>query len=160
MELYRIPTRATVVRILLDDGRSLDGQLFTSDAGPGGRPQNLLDHLNDAASDFVPLASGRESILVNKAGIVWVQLSGEAAEEIAVDAEGGHRVPVRLSLAGGISLVGVFSIVMPPERSRVLDYLNAAGRFVPVFGEGAVTLVQRRFVVLARSVEGGADRSA
>jgi len=54
----------------------------------------------------------------------------------------------------------VFSIVMPPERSRVLDYLNAAGRFVPVFGEGAVTLVQRRFVVLARSVEGGADRSS
>ena len=160
MEIYRIPRRATVVRILLDDGRSLDGQLFTSDLGPGGRPEHLLHHLNDAATEFVPLASGRESILINKAGIVWAQLTGEAAAEIALDAEGGNRVPVRLSLTGGISLVGVLSVVMPPERSRVLDYLNAAGRFIPIFGEGAVTLVQRRFVVLARSVEGGADRNA
>ena len=43
---------------------------------------------------------------------------------------------------------------MPPERSRVVDYLNAAGRFLPLFGEGVVTLVQRRFVVSLRSGEG------
>jgi hypothetical protein len=127
--------------------------VFTADAGPGGRPENLLDHLNDGGSEFIPLASGHESVLLNKAGIVWAQLTGEAAHEISIDAAGGRRVPVRLSLTGGISLVGLFAVVMPPERSRVLDYLNAAGRFVPVFGEGAVTLVQRRFVVLVRSTD-------
>jgi hypothetical protein len=151
MEIYRVPTRETTVRILLDDGRTLDGNLFTADTGPGGRPEDLLHHLNDSGSEFLPLASGRESILLNKAGIVWVQISGEAAEEIAADCGGGRRVPVRLSLTGGVSLVGVLSVVMPQERSRVLDYFNAAGRFVPVFGEGAVTLVQRRFVVVVRS---------
>ena len=151
MELYRVPTRETTVRILLDDGRTLDGNLFTADAGPGGRPEDLLHHLNDAGSEFLPLVSGRDSVLLNKAGIVWVQLSGEAAEQIAADSDGGRRVPVRLSLTGGVSLVGMLSVVMPPERSRVLDYFNACGRFVPVFAEGAVTLVQRRFVVLVRS---------
>ncbi|HEX4823366.1 MAG TPA: hypothetical protein VFV19_03565 [Candidatus Polarisedimenticolaceae bacterium] len=159
MEIYRIPTRETAVKLLLDDGRSLDGQLYTADTGPAGRPEHLLHHLNDPDTEFVPLASGRENILINKAGIVWAQFVGEAAEEIALDAEGGRRVPVRLSLTGGISLVGVLSIVMPPERSRVLDYLNAAGRFLPVFGEGAVTLVQRRFVVVARSAESGSGAS-
>jgi len=154
MEIYRIPRRETTVRLLLDDGRAIDGTLFTSDSGPGGRPEHLLDNLNDTGIEFVPLASGHESVLLNKAGIVWAQITGPAAEEIAADAESGRRVPVRLSLTGGVSLVGVLSIVMPPERSRVLDYFNAAGRFVPVFGEGAVTLVQRRFVVLVRSIEG------
>jgi hypothetical protein len=153
MEIYRIPRREMSVRILLDDGRSLDGTLFTSDTGPGGRPVDLLHHLNDPSEDFVPLSNGSDRFLLNKAGIIWAQATGDAAEEIAAEAAGGHRVPVRLSLAGGVGLVGTLSIVMPPERSRVLDYLNAAGRFVPLFGEGTVTLVQRGFVVVVRTAE-------
>lgn len=153
MEIYRIPRREMSVRILLDDGRSIDGSLFTSDTGPGGRPMDLLHHLNDPSEEFVPLSSGADRFLLNKAGIIWAQASGEAAREIAEESLGGHRVPVRLSLAGGVSLVGTLSIVMPPERSRVLDYLNSAGRFVPLFGEGTVTLVQRGFVVVVRAAD-------
>lgn len=153
MEIYRIPRRETAVRILLDDGRSIDGALFTSDTGPGGGPEDLLHHLNDASEEFVPLSSGTDRFLLNKAGIIWAQATGEAAREIAAEMAGGHRVPVRLSLTGGVNLVGTFAVVMPPERSRVLDYLNAAGRFVPLFGEGTVTLVQRGFVVVVRAAD-------
>jgi hypothetical protein len=153
MEIYRIPRHETSVRILLDDGRSLDGKLFTADAGPGGRPESLLHHLNDAGEEFVPLSCGADSFLLNKAGIIWTQTTGGDAEEIAEAAGGGRVVPVRLSLTGGISLVGTLSVVMPPERSRVLDYLNAAGRFVPLFGEGTVTLVQRGFIVVVRAAD-------
>ena len=60
---------------------------------------------------------------------------------------------VRLTLAGGVSVVGMLMIVMPQERSRVVDYLNASGRFLPVYGEGIVTLVQRRYIVTVRSGE-------
>jgi hypothetical protein len=153
MEIYRIPRREMAVRIFLDDGRSIDGSLFTSDTGPGGRPEDLLHHLNDPSEEFVPLSSGRDRFLLNKAGIIWAQITGDAAREISADIGEGHRVPVRLSLAGGVNLVGTFSVVMPPERSRVLDYLNAAGRFVPLFGEGTVTLVQRGFVVVVRAAD-------
>jgi hypothetical protein len=153
MEIYRIPRRELSVRILLDDGRSLDGTLFTADSGPSGRPEDLLQHLNDASEEFVPLSNGSDRVLLNKAGIIWAQIAGEAAQEVSAEFEGGRQVPVRLSLTGGVSLVGTFSIVMPPERSRVLDYLNAAGRFVPLFGEGTVTLVQRGFVVVVRTAE-------
>jgi DNA polymerase-4 len=41
-----------------------------------------------------------------------------------------------LTLTGGLSVVGKLSIVMPPERNRVVDYMNAAGRFLPLFGDG------------------------
>jgi hypothetical protein len=155
MEIYRVPRREVQVRILLDDGRTLDGTLFTAEAGTGGRAEDVLHLLNGTDVEFVPLVSGKDSFLLSKAGVIWVQVTGEAAREIAEDAEAGRRVPVRLTLAGGLSLVGTFSILMPPERSRVVDYLNACGRFLPLFGEGAVTLVQRGFVVTVRSSESG-----
>jgi hypothetical protein len=154
MEIYRIPRREVEARILLDDGRTLDGKVFTTDSVPGGRPEDVLHLLNDASEDFLPLVCGRDSFLLNKAGIIWVQLTGANAAEVAEQAESGRPAPVRLTLAGGLSLVGTFSIVMPPERQRVIDYLNAAGRFVPLFGDGAVTLVRRSFVVSVRSAEG------
>ena len=151
MELYRIPRREVPARILLDDGRTLDGKVFTTDSVPGGRPEDVLHLLNDTSEDFVPLVCGNDSFLLNKAGIIWVQLTGANAEEVAEHAESGRPAPVRLTLAGGLSLVGTLSIVMPPERARVIDYLNAAGRFVPLFGDGSVTLVRRSFVVSVRS---------
>jgi hypothetical protein len=154
MEMYRVPRREVPVRILLDDGRTVDGILFTAETAAGGRAEDVLHFLNGGDVEFIPVMSGKDSILLNKAGIIWVQLSGDAAREIADEADGGVRVPVRLSLPGGMSVMGTMKIVMPPERSRVLDYLNAAGRFLPLFGEGVVTLVQRRFVVTVRSGEG------
>jgi hypothetical protein len=100
------------------------------------------------------LVCGRDSFLLNKAGIVWVQLTGALAREIAGETVDARHVPARLSLAGGISVVGTLAIAMPPERSRVVDYLNAAGRFLPLLSEGTVTLVQCRFVVTVRSGTG------
>ena len=103
---------------------------------------------------------GKDSFLLNKAGIIWVQLSGQGAREVAATHRIGRPVPVRLSLAGGLSVVGTLSIVMPPERNRVVDYMNAVGRFVPLFGDGITTLVQRGFVVSVRSADGdGSARS-
>jgi hypothetical protein len=156
MDIYRIPRREVSVRILVDDGRTLDGVLFTTDNGPGAPPEDVLHLLNATDQDFVPLVCGRDSFLLNKAGIIWVQVSGAAAQEIAVATIAARSVPTRLTLTGGLSLVGTLAIAMPPERSRVLDYLNAAGRFLPLFGEGSVTLVQRGFVVTVRSGEGAA----
>ena len=154
MDIYRIPRREAPVRILLDDGRALDGNLSTAETGPGGRPEDVLHYLNGTDEGFVPLLCGSDSLLLNKAGIVWVQLTGALAREIADDAVDARHVPARVSLAGGLTVFGTLAIAMPPERSRVLDYLNAAGRFLPLLGDGTVTLVQCRFVVTVRSGTG------
>ena len=150
MEIYRVPRREVLVRILMDDGRTLEGTLFTAESRAGGYPEDVLLHLNHEDAEFVPLQSEGESFLLNKAGILWVQVTGYAAAEIRDEAGAGRTVPVVCSLAGGSSVAGSLVIVMPLERSRVLDYLNAPGRFVPIFGEGSATLVQRRFIVTVR----------
>jgi hypothetical protein len=160
VEIYKVPRRELDVRILLDDGRTLDGSLFASITDSMGGPEDALHFLNSNSEDFIPLMCGKDSFLLNKAGIIWVQLSGESAREVAESHNTGRSVPVRLSLAGGLSVVGTLSIVMPPERNRVLDYMNAMGRFVPLFGDGVATLVQRGFVVSVRSADGNGASSS
>jgi hypothetical protein len=151
MELLRIPRRRVHTRILLDDGRSLEGELYTAPAVTAGRPESVLEHLNDPTEDFMPLAVGEDRFVLNKAGILYAQLDGDPTEAGEHLPEAAHVVPVRLTLAGGMGLLGRFHVVMPPERSRVLDYLNAAPRFLPLWRDGQVTLVQRSFIVSVRS---------
>jgi len=152
MDIYRVPKNETRVRILLDDGRTLDGSIFTSLTGPLGGPETILDRLTDASEEFLPLACGDDRLLLNKTGIILVQCPAEAVGSAAGE-QGAKEVPVRVSLAGGTSLLGRLSIRMPPERARVLDYLNSAPRFVPLLGEREVTLIQKHFIVTVRSAE-------
>jgi hypothetical protein len=154
MDLYKVPKIETQVRILLDDGRTLDGSIFTSVTGPRGGPETVLDRLTDASEEFLPLACGDDRLLLNKTGIILVQCPPDALGPDA-DERGAKEVPVRVSLAGGTSVLGRLAIRMPPARARVLDYLNSAPRFVPLLGERQVTLVQKHFIVTVRSAAEG-----
>jgi hypothetical protein len=147
MEIFRVPKREVQARILLDDGRTVDCTIYTALTSPEGGPQRVVDRLNDPDEEFLPVHAGEERFLLNRSGIVTVELAGDQETIEGADSEAGKRIPVRLSLTGGIGLLGEFHVVMPPERSRALDYLNAAPRFLPVLGEDRVTLVQRNYIV-------------
>jgi hypothetical protein len=147
---YQVPRREVGATVFLDDGRTLECTLFTAVSSPEGGPQRVLERLNDSGEEFVPVSCGDDRFLVSKTGIVTVRIT-ERDELDAMETDAGREVPVRLCLAGGTSLVGRFRIVMPPERSRVIDYLNEASRFVPLIGEDRLTLVQRRYIVTVHS---------
>jgi len=154
MDVYKVPKVETHVRILLDDGRTLDGTMFTSVTGPHGGPETILDRLADPSEEFVPLACGDDRLLLNKRGIILLQCSFDAIGP-PPDRPIGKEVLVRMSLAGGTSILGRLDIRMPPERARVLDYLNSAPRFVPLLGDQQVTVVQKNFIVTVRNAEEG-----
>ncbi len=149
MDVYRIPRRTVLVRLLLDDGRSLEGGLYAA-AGGGDDYERVLARLNDPEEDFVPLAVGDDRFLLQKAGIVTAELLDPPDPR---DPVGVRVVAARLSLMGGTAVLGRLRVEMPPERARVLDYLNAAPRFVPVWNERGVVLVQRRAIVSVRADE-------
>ena len=153
MKKFQVPSRETSSRVLLDDGRVLECGIFTAAAGPHGHPQSVLERLNDGDEEFIPVTSGDDRFLLNKSGIMTIDVL-DVHKEIELDGldwDAGREVPVRLSLTGGVSLLGRFHIVMPPERSRVVDFLNSAPRFVLLRGEERVTLVQRNYIVSVRS---------
>ena len=64
MDLYRVPKNETRVRILLDDGRTLEGSVYTSPAGPMGLPETILDRLADLSEEFLPLACGDDPMML------------------------------------------------------------------------------------------------
>ena len=72
MEIFRTPQRMVPVRVLLEDGQKLEGGFYVPATGPDGNPGRLLDRLNDASEEFLPLA-GRYETLLNKACIVTVE---------------------------------------------------------------------------------------
>jgi hypothetical protein len=124
--------------------------MFTAVSARDGGPQRVIDRLNDPGEEFVPVSCRDDRFLVNKSGIVTVQIT-QPDEIAAVRTGSGRDAAVRISLTGGISLVGRFEISMPPERSRVMDFLNVAPRFLALFGENRVILVQRSYIVAVRS---------
>jgi hypothetical protein len=154
MDEFRVPRREQSVRVVLDDGRSIEADMFAALTGPDGRPGRILDRLNDSAEAFLPVRSGEDRLLLNKSGMVTIQVEGTAEEVMGPEHAAGREVPVRIGMAGGAGLVGRLLIVMPLERSRVVDYLNDVQEFFPLIGEGQVTLVQKRFVVSVRELEG------
>ena len=152
MDELRIPRHRIAVRMILDDGRNLEAELFVSPVGPDGGPERLANRLNDPEDEFIPVAAGEDRFVLNKSGIIVVQFTGGPEEAGIPETFEGHETPVRLSLTGGLGLIGRLAIAMPPARSRVIDYLNAAPRFVPLLGsDSQITLVQRRFIVSVRS---------
>ena len=54
--------------------------------------------------------------------------------------------------AGGVTLVGTLHVDMPENHQRVLDYLNLAPAFVPLYAGSRLHLVHKRHV--ARLTEG------
>ena len=150
MDTFRVPRRQVEATVLLEGGLELDGKLFTPELGPNGEPGRLQDRLNDPTKDFLPLSTARGPLLLNTGWIVSVRLAaGEEPEESGEP--GGHEaMAVHLRLAGGSTVMGKLPFSMPPERSRLLDFLNAGPRFVKLIDEGGTILVQRRFIVTAR----------
>ena len=141
------------VRVTLENGRTVEGGLYVPAIGPDGQPGRLLDRLNDATERFLPLA-GRHETLLNKSAIVSVQLASGHERAEGIEHEVAREQQVRMALRQGEVVDGWIRYLMPEEKARLLDYLNAAPAFIPVIGERRVTLVQRRFILSIQELSG------
>lgn len=142
MEQYRVPLRSVRVSVRLEDGQVLDGDLSIPEAGEASSRVRAADRLNDDDA-FVPFSRADETDLLNKDRIVWVRIQDPELH----DDGAGSRAMVRLALLDGGEVDGELHYAMPRERERVLDYLNAAPRFLELFEPDGVRLVQRHHIV-------------
>jgi hypothetical protein len=148
VEGLRVPKRRVPVEVVLPSGASRRVSLFVAEAAPGhDGPERPSDVLN-GASPFVP-ALDEESggmTFLNRASIALARVGAE----LEPDPGGGFTIPseheVEVTLTDGSRLAGLVSYVLPPENSRLGDFLNEPAPFFRLLERDGVTLVGRAHV--------------
>jgi len=150
MRLFEIPTRRMPVRVILGPGDELAGELFAPQNGPGGAPTTLDQRLNDETESFLALSTGNANVLIHRKQIVAVHSETPRGDDGVPQLDGGSHVEV--DLAGERRLTGRLVYSMPAGRARLIDYLNAAPRFIALYHADGTTWFNRDKVIRVRAV--------
>jgi hypothetical protein len=142
MNELRVPTVALPAEIACADGRTLLGRIFVPAAASHHEgPTRPEEWINDTRWFFPFLPDDASGPLVlNKEQLVVVSVAFEPTED-----HGELERAVRIE-CGGRTLEGNLHIEMPTNQQRVLDYLNQAPAFVPLYSGDRLHLVHKRHV--------------
>jgi hypothetical protein len=155
----RLPTKVVPVRLALVGGIPAAAEMFVADIARRGR-SHLLDDLADqlgSEASFIPVRWSNRVRLLGKQAVAWIAVrrtdpdappstdfSIEPSEELTLyDRE--HRVEIEL--AKGTKLIGTLLDSSPVDRTRVIDHLNRAGRFVRLWTANEHFLINTTQVV-------------
>ena len=148
MEELRVPKRKTLIEVVLPGGAVRRVEVFLAEfAGAHEGSERLVDLLN-GEGEFFPAfdVEAKQMSFVNRSSLalVWVDagLDAEPAEQVTIPTE--HEV--ELSLLDGGSLRGLVTYVLPPDRARLIDYLNDPSPYFRVHQGARVALVHKRHV--------------
>ena len=148
MDELRVPKRRVAAEVLLPGGAGRRITLFLAEAAPAhAGPERPSDLLN-GGDGFVPAfdEDARAITFLNVGGLAVVRVEREleqtAADALTLPTE--HEVEVLLE--SGSTLRGLVSYLRPPERSRLVDFLNEPAPFFQLIEERAVALVNKRHV--------------
>jgi hypothetical protein len=153
---YRIPKQRVSVEIAMCGGEPELVSVFmhlraASHAGPE-RPSELL--LNDEPFLTVVAADGGVRF-INKAAIAWMSVpldqatNGSLGGPVTID----RCEPIDLTLDDGRIFMGEVSILLPPAKRRLQDFLNGSAQFIEVRSSRAVHFVNRDRIVMVKTTE-------
>lgn len=141
----RVPTVALAAEILCADGRDLLGRIFvpasaSSHAG-AMRPEEWMNE----PVDFFPFLpdSAQSPIILNKHEVLILSVPASVDANQALDEADNPQRRVTVE-CGGRRPSGTLVIDMPQNQSRVLDYLNRAGRFLTLRDGDRHHLIQKQ----------------
>ena len=146
MEELRVPKRRVSVEVGLAGGGTRRVAVFLAEFASNHSGAERLSDLLNGGGDFIPAFDEEAGVMsfVNRAGVAFARASraveAEATDDITIPTE----QPVEITLADGRTLRGLVSYVLPPERSRLVDFLNEGPPFFALLEEDAVVLVNRR----------------
>jgi hypothetical protein len=148
VEDLRVPKRRVPVEVVLPGGAARRVSLFLAEASPDHEgPERPSDLLN-GRDGFIPALDEESGAMtfLQRASIALARVPSE----FEPDPGGGFTIPteheVEITLADGNRLAGLMSYLLPPERSRLVDFLNGASPFFRLIERDGVTLVGRAHV--------------
>ena len=142
IRLFRVEKLRRAVRVVLTDGRRLDGDVFLAERTKvRAEPQEPIDLLNEAAPFFPFFLNEQEVLLVAKEQVTRLETAAPDGDPSSEMADG---VAVEITLIDGSAISGFVPLEKRGEQTRLLDFLNGyAKRFIPVFWGEQVCLVNR-----------------
>ena len=149
----RVPKRRAQVEVLLPGGAARQVTVFLAEYAPRhSGPERLSDLLN-AHDDFVPAIDVATDAMtfLNRHGIAAARVAREW--ELGEELTGAEQHEVEVTLVDGTTLRGTVAYVMPPDKSRLLDYLNDAQPFVRLAETERVALVNKRHIARVAKVK-------
>jgi hypothetical protein len=143
MKIDKFRRQAT---LRIDTGGTLDVNFFLAHATEGHEGnERILDVLNNE-SNFIPLEDilTTEILLIGKSKIMDVELSERDLSSTTLEAS---EMPVHIELVNGDIMEGSFFIEMPPDRSRLSDYLNFTPQFIYLCQEPNDLILNKAYVL-------------
>jgi hypothetical protein len=141
-------------------------EVFVPEVPRTGRGQLFDDIAAQLEGDarFLPVRTANRVRLIGKHAIAWVAIARQAPDapppppSATLAAEPASEAPeeltlfdhqhfVEIELAHGTKLIGTLLDSAPAERSRVIDHLNRAGRFLRLWTTDQHYLIQAIQVV-------------
>ena len=146
IRLFRVEKLRRAVRVVLTDGRRLDGDVFLAERTRSrAEPQEPVDLLNEDAPFFPFFLNEQEVLLVAKEQVTRVETAAPDAEAAADMPDGA--MAVEITLIDGSTISGFVPLEKRGEQTRLLDFLNGyLKRFIPVFWGEQVCLVNRSLI--------------
>ena len=146
IKLFRVEKLRRAVRVVLTDGRRLDGDVFLAERTRiRAEPQEPIDLLNEDAPFFPFYLSEQELLLIAKSQVTRVETAAPEGDPSADMPDGA--MAVEITLIDGSTISGFVPLEKRGEQTRLLDFLNGyAKRFMPVFWGEQVCLVNRLLI--------------
>ncbi|HEX4468911.1 MAG TPA: hypothetical protein VH080_05220 [Gemmatimonadaceae bacterium] len=146
IKLFRVEKLRRAVRVVLTDGRRLDGDVFLAERTRiRAEPQEPIDLLNEDAPFFPFYLSEQELLLVAKSQVTRVETAAPEGDPSADMPDGA--MAVEITLIDGSTISGFVPLEKRGEQTRLLDFLNGyVKRFMPVFWGEQVCLVNRLLI--------------
>ena len=154
--LYRIETTRKAVILTMLGGEEVRGNVFIHFSSY--RPFELEDvsELFNSESPFFPIElDNDEVILVAKERVAEIAADrSDAPSDLAPRDPPSPTALLQVLLVGGEVRLGSIRLDAPPDRARVLDYLNALrSRFLTLYTSNEARLINRSLIDRVRPLD-------
>jgi hypothetical protein len=149
----RVPKRRAQVELLLPGGGVRQVMVFLAEFASGHAGHERLSDLMNGPNDFLPALdlSTDTMSFVGRAGIAAARVGQDWESSYGLGDAEEHEVEIELS--DGTALRGIVQFELPPDRSRLLDYLNDSRPFVRLDEGEKVILVNKRHIARVAKVK-------
>lgn len=148
MNELRVPKQRVEVELLLPGGESRRVAVFLAEFASHHRGgERLSDLLNGPGAFFPAVDIDADQVsFINRTAIAVARVAPEGEPDPSAEFTLPTEHEVAITLVDGTTIEGLIAFVKPPERSRLMDYLNEAPPFFRVLEGQRVSLVNKAHV--------------